>query len=86
MLNLVGQSCAKWPGPPQRWHVSGVCLAHWASMSMGMPGGSACCWKGHGGGHEGWAEVGAVTGAGCGVAFWKKALAVKPVMDVGIVA
>jgi len=55
-------------------------------MSMGMPGGSACCWKGHGGGHEGWAEVGAVTGAGCGVVFWKKALAVKPVMDVGIVA
>ena len=51
-----------------------------------MPGGSAHCWKGHSGGHEGWAEVGAVMGAGHRVAFREKELTVKPAMDVGIVA
>jgi len=43
------------------------------------------CWKGCSGGHKGWAEVGAVTGAGCRVVFQEKALMVKPAMDVGIV-
>jgi len=59
-------------------------MAHWASMSMGMPEGSTCCWKGRGGGRKGWAKVGAVTGAGCGAVFWEKAFAVKPAMDVGV--
>jgi hypothetical protein len=41
MSNPVGQSRAKWPGPPQQRHVSRACLARWALMSMGMPGGRA---------------------------------------------
>jgi len=53
---------------------------------MGMPRGSAHCWKGRSGGREGWAEVGAVMGAGCGAAFWEKVLVVKLAVNVGIVA
>jgi len=45
---------------------------------MGMPGGSAHCWKGCGGGCEGWAEVGVVVGAGHGAALQEKVLMVKP--------
>jgi hypothetical protein len=84
MSNPVGQSRAKRPGPPQQWHVSGACLAHWASMSMGTPGGRACCWKGRGGGRGGWAEVG--MGVGCGATFREKVPVVKPVTAAGVAA
>jgi hypothetical protein len=49
-----------------------------------MPGGSAHCWKGRGGGCEGWAKVGVVTGAGHRVVFQEKALVVQPAVDVGV--
>jgi hypothetical protein len=51
-----------------------------------MPGGSPCCWKGCSGSCEGWTEVGAVMGAGRGAVFQEKVLAVKPAVDVGVVA
>jgi hypothetical protein len=50
-------------------------------MSMRMPRGSICCWKGHSGGCGGWAEVGIVMGIGCGAVFQEKVVAVKPVVD-----